>query len=62
MPKKAKNSTCICDHKDITASQRVPSVETERNCEKDRTGRRKDRKTETEREAQQGGWNTITAL
>ncbi len=32
------------------------------NWEKDRTGRRKERKTETEREAQQGGWNTITAL
>lgn len=59
MSNTAKNINCIYDHKDITASQRVPSVKTERRTEQ---AERKERKTETEREAQQGGWNTITAL
>lgn len=47
----------------ITASQRVLSVTTERKTEQAEEKRERQQEgAETEREAQQGRWNTITAL
>ncbi len=53
MPNKAKNSNCICDHKDITASQRVLSVKTERKTEQ--AGEKRERQKQREKHSRVDG-------